>query len=51
LMSGQGAPKMPAMKELLELPPPFEQTPAARPIGVPAVADEIGAPTDLDENE
>ena len=30
LMSGKGAPHMSDMKEMLELPPPFEQTPAAQ---------------------
>ena len=30
LMSGKGAPHMLDMKEMLELPPPFEQTPAAQ---------------------
>ncbi|MGI9320877.1 MAG: type II secretion system secretin GspD [Thiogranum sp.] len=30
LMSGKGAPHMQDMKEMLELPPPFEQTPAAQ---------------------
>jgi general secretion pathway protein D len=33
LMSGKGAPHMPDMKQMLELPPPFEQTPAAQDSG------------------
>ncbi len=33
LMSGQGAPKLENMRELLELPPPFEQTPAGQATG------------------
>jgi len=33
LMSGKGAPHMKDMKEMLELPPPFEQTPAAQTTG------------------
>ena len=35
LMSGQGAPHMSDMKEMLELPPPFEQTPAGKATDVP----------------
>jgi general secretion pathway protein D len=35
LMWGKGAPHMNDMKELLELPPPFEQTPAAQGMAVP----------------
>jgi hypothetical protein len=30
LMSGKGAPHLSDMKEMLELPPPFGQTPAAQ---------------------
>ena len=41
-MSGQGAPHMLDMKEMLELPPPFEQTPAGKAMGVP---------TDFNEDE
>jgi hypothetical protein len=33
LLSGQGAPHLRDMKELLELPPPFEQTSAGRATG------------------
>jgi len=33
LLSGQGAPHLRDMKQLLELPPPFEQTPAGRATG------------------
>jgi general secretion pathway protein D len=33
LMSGKGAPHLLDMKEVLELPPPFEQTPAAQDSG------------------
>jgi len=40
LLSGHGAPHMPAMKELLELPPPFEQTPAGQATGNVTGVDE-----------
>ena len=40
LMSGKGAPHMSDMKELLELPPPFEQTPAAEGTGNATGADQ-----------
>ena len=40
LMSGKGAPHMLDMKEMLELPPPFEQTPAAQSTGNATGVDE-----------
>jgi general secretion pathway protein D len=42
LMSGKGAPHISDMREMLELPPPFEQTPAAQ---------ATGNATGLDEDE
>jgi len=40
LLSGKGAPHMLEMKEMLELPPPFEQTPAAQSTGNATGVDE-----------